>query len=168
MIGGSINANMISGNYSPVARKQEEVLFPTLRKLGIAFYAYSPIAGGFLTKTKQDIEEGKGRFNKESVGGLYSNLYAKPAMLEALAEWNDIAKEEGVSKAELAYRWVTFNSPLKQENGDAIIVGASSYEQLKDTLKYVKNGSLSDKAIKRIDDVWKKIEHEAPLDNYNQ
>jgi aflatoxin B1 aldehyde reductase len=43
-----------------VARKQEEVLFPTLRKLGIAFYAYSPIAGGFLTKTKKDIEDGKG------------------------------------------------------------------------------------------------------------
>ena len=32
------------GNYSPVARKQEEILFPTLRKLGMAFYAYSPMA----------------------------------------------------------------------------------------------------------------------------
>ena len=161
-------ADEITGNYSPVARKQEELLFPTLRKLGMAFYAYSPIAGGFLTKTKQDIQEGKGRFDPAMLGGLYSNLYAKPALLEALGEWGDIANDEGIPKAELAYRWVTFNSPLKHENGDAIIVGASSFQQIKETLGYVKKGPLSENAVKRIDEVWQKIEHEAPLDNYNK
>jgi aflatoxin B1 aldehyde reductase len=54
------------GNYSPVARRQETELFPTLRKLGIAFYAYSPLAGGFLTKTVEQIKDGAGRFNVRS------------------------------------------------------------------------------------------------------
>ncbi|RQM07799.1 hypothetical protein DH86_00000671, partial [Scytalidium sp. 3C] len=38
-------------NYSAVARRQEAEIFPILDKYKIAFYAYSPLAGGFLTKT---------------------------------------------------------------------------------------------------------------------
>lgn len=166
--GLSICTDQRTGNYNPVARKQEEELFPLLRKLGMSFYAYSPIAGGFLTKTKQDIEDGKGRFDKSSpLGALYHGLYAKPSMLEALSEWEEVAKEEGVPRAELAYRWVTYHSPLSAEHGDAIIVGASNFEQLKQTLASCNKGPLSEKAVKKIDEVWKKIEHEAPLDNYN-
>lgn len=62
------------GNYSAVARRQEEVLFPTLRKLGMSFYAYSPLAGGFLSKSKEQIQDGAGRFNTE---GALSSLYTK-------------------------------------------------------------------------------------------
>ena len=145
------------------------MLFPILRKLRIAFYAYSPIAGGFLTKTKEDIQQGKGRFDSSSpLGQMYSGMYGKPSLLEALGKWEEIAKEEGVPRAELAYRWVAYHSPLKKENGDAIIVGASSFEQLKETLASVNAGPLSDNAVKKIDEVWKTIDHEAPLDNYHR
>jgi aflatoxin B1 aldehyde reductase len=58
------------GNYSPVARKQESLIFPTIRRLGMSYYAYSPLAGGFLTKTKEQISEGQGRFCSK-LGGLY-------------------------------------------------------------------------------------------------
>ncbi|KAK4545791.1 hypothetical protein LTR36_002745 [Oleoguttula mirabilis] len=157
------------GNYSAVARKQEELLFPTLRKLGMSFYAYSPIAGGFLTKTKQDVLDGKGRFDASTpIGKMYSDMYSKPAYLEALAQWEQIAKDEGMSRAELAYRWVKYNSPLKPEHGDAIIIGASSAKQLEETLGSINKGPLSDKAAKAIDGVWETIQHEAPLDNYHK
>nr|POF12839.1 oxidoreductase siro [Quercus suber] len=140
--------SVYQGNYNPVARKQEEVLFPTLRKLGMSFYAYTPLAGGFLTKTKQDVEEGKGRFDKTShVGKIYRGLYARPAYLAALEKWEAVANEEGVTRAELAYRWVTYNSALKPENGDGIIIGASSDEQLKETLEKLEHGPLSEKAL---------------------
>lgn len=66
---GYVLPTVYQGNYSPVARLQETLLFPTLRKLGIAFYAYSPLAGGFLTKTAEDIKQGKGRFNDNFIGG---------------------------------------------------------------------------------------------------
>lgn len=161
--------SVYQGNYSAVARKQEEVLFPTLRKLGMAFYAYSPIAGGFLTKTKQDIQDGKGRFDTSTpIGAMYAGMYSKPAYLEALEQWEQIAKDEGTTRADLAYRWVKYNSPLSNEHGDAIIIGASSLDQLKQTLDSINKGPLSENAVKRIDGVWKTIEHEAPLDNYHK
>lgn len=167
---GYILPSVYQGNYSAVARKQEELLFPTLRKLGISFYAYSPMAGGFLAKTKQQLlEGGEGRWEKGTVlGDMYRRLYNKPALLETLDEWESIAKEEGVSKAALAYRWVKYNSALKPEHGDAIIIGASKVGQLKETLTDINAGPLSDQAVRRIDEIWKTIEHEAPLDNYHQ
>lgn len=80
----------------------------------MSFYAYSPIAGGFLTKSKEDIESGKGRFDTSSpIGQMYKGMYGKASLLEALGQWESIAKDEGISRAELAYRWVAYNSPLK-------------------------------------------------------
>ncbi|KAI8246917.1 hypothetical protein K4K57_006205 [Colletotrichum sp. SAR 10_99] len=55
---GFVLPTVYQGNYSAVARKPEADLFPVLRKLGISFVAYSPIAGGFLTKTREQIESG--------------------------------------------------------------------------------------------------------------
>lgn len=156
------------GNYSPVARKQEEVLFPPLRNLGIGFYAYSPLAGGFLTKTPHGIKEGAGRFDTNNpIGKMYAGLYNRPSYLEALGEWKAIAEEVGCDSAELAYRWVSYNSPLNNENGDGIIVGASSLQQLEKTLQGIEHGPLPETAVKKIDGVWDKIKHEAPLDNFN-
>lgn len=164
---GYVLPTVYQGNYNAVARKQETLLFPTLRKLGISFYAYSPLAGGFLTKTREQIKEGAGRFNTSGDPGMYTPMYSRPSLLEALAEWQNIAKEEGCTPADLAYRWVKYNSPLKPEQGDAIIIGASSADQLRQTLGSINGGPLSDKAVKSIDEMWKKIEHEAPLDNYH-
>lgn len=166
---GYVLPSVYQGNYSAVARKQETVLFPILRKLGIAFYAYSPLAGGFLTKSKEQIEEGAGRFNNpdNAISSMYSTMYAKPAYIKALEQWEAIAKEENVSRAELAYRWVRYSSPLTAAQGDAIIIGASRVEQLQDTLGWINNGPISEVAVKKIDELWETIKHEAPLDNYN-
>jgi aflatoxin B1 aldehyde reductase len=161
--------SVYQGNYSAVARLQETVLFPVLRKLNIAFYAYSPIAGGFLTKTKQDFLDGKGRFNaSHSVGSMYRELYGKDSYLEALGKWEALATDAGLERAEVAYRWVAWNSPLKKEFGDAIIIGASNLSQLEKTLGWLKKGPLDEKTASAIDDVWKTIEHDAPLDNYHR
>ena len=61
-----------------------------------------------------------------------------------------------------------YNSPLKPENGDAIIVGASRLEQIKETLRATNAGPLKLESAKRIDEMWQKIEHEAPLDNFHR
>lgn len=165
---GYVKPTVYQGNYSPVARRQEEVLFPTLRTLGIAFYAYSPLAGGFLTKTKQQVLDGAGRFDKNiPIGKMYSSMYGRPAYFDALEQWESIANEAGCSRADLAYRWVKYNSPLKSEQGDAIIVGASSLDQLKQTLQGLSAGPLPDEIVKKIDGVWETIKHEAPLDNFH-
>ncbi|MBO1764923.1 aldo/keto reductase, partial [Escherichia coli] len=153
------------GNYNPVARHVETQLLPTLRKLGVHFYAYSPIAGGFLTKTPADINAGAGRFNASTLGGLYDKLYNTEPMRKALVKWNEIAEKEGVSRAEVAYRWVAYHSAL-QGDEDGIIFGASSIEQAEQTLQGFKNGKLSDEAVKGIQEIWESVESVAPFDNY--
>lgn len=153
------------GNYNPLGRRQETELLPTLRRLGISFYAYSPIAGGFLAKTKQQILEGAGRFTE---GSFYSKLYANPKLIEALNAWNDIAQDAGTSPAELAYRWVAFNSALKAEHGDGIIVGASSIPQLKQSVEWLGSGPLDAATTSKIDAFWEQVKDVAILDNFNK
>jgi aflatoxin B1 aldehyde reductase len=81
--------------------------------LNIAFYAYSPIAGGFLTETRPYVENGEGRFQKERFFGGYGKLHISTSYLEALDKWGHIASEEGVIKAALAYRWVNYPQLLE-------------------------------------------------------
>jgi len=165
---GFVAPTVYQGNYSPVARRQDTELFPVLRRHGIAFYAYSPLAGGFLTKTKEDIEsKSKGRFTDSGAGPMYMALYNKPTYLQALATWNEIAQKHDVGKAEMAYRWVAFNSPLRNQYGDAIIIGASRIEQLKESLAWFQKGPLPDSAAQGIEKVWESVKDEAGLDNFN-
>ncbi|VUC25767.1 unnamed protein product [Clonostachys rosea] len=165
---GFIVPTVYQGNYSAIARRQEEELFPTLRKHGISFNAYSPLAGGFLTKTVKDIEEGVGRFDRDTpLGDLYSTLYNKPTFLAALKKWEDISAKSGVPKAELAYRWVSYHSSLKPDLGDGIIIGARNVDQLRKTLTGLKRGPLPGEVVKEINGVWDTIKEEAGLDNFN-
>jgi aryl-alcohol dehydrogenase-like predicted oxidoreductase len=63
---------------------------------------------------------------------------------------------------------VKYNSPLKEEHGDALIFGARDMRQLKETLDTIKKGPLSQRAAQRIDELWATIMHEAPLDNIHR
>jgi aflatoxin B1 aldehyde reductase len=170
--GGWVLPSVYQGNYSPVARLPEETLFPVLRELKLSFYAYSPLAGGLLTKTKEDLIAGKdvGRFtldgSRAMVTDMYRTLYLKPTYLDALSEWADAAEKQGTSKADLAYRWVSYHSPLQPEQGDAIIFGSGKPEQIEQTVAGLRSGPLKPEVVKMIDEVWDKIKHEAPVDNY--
>jgi aflatoxin B1 aldehyde reductase len=59
---------VFQGNYNAVSRHIETSLFPVLRKLGITFYAYSPIAGGFLVKDADQVraKSASGRFGSDA------------------------------------------------------------------------------------------------------
>jgi aflatoxin B1 aldehyde reductase len=167
---GSVVPSVFQGNYNAVSRHIESDLFPLLRKLKISFYAYSPIAGGFLVKSSAQlrVKDDQGRFGPNArTGNMYSSMYGKESLYAALDEWEHIANDAGISKAALAYRWIAYHSALKQEYGDGVIVGASKVEQLEETLKVIEDGPLDPKTAERANQIWKKVEHEAPLDNYH-
>ncbi|KAJ1534481.1 Aflatoxin B1 aldehyde reductase member 2 [Cladochytrium tenue] len=169
---GYVLPTVYQGNYNAVARGQEPELFPVLRKHGITFYAYSPLAGGFLTKSKAQFEagaKGAGRFVEGGgyVNDLYRELYLKPKLLDALDSWAAISQDAGVSRAELAYRWVRYHSALRAELGDAVIIGASTLDQLRETLVGLDKGPLPADIVRRIESVWEDVKDEASLDNFN-
>ena len=122
---GYVLPTVFQGHYNAVARHYETALFPLLRELNIAFYAYSPLAGGFLVKDAKtlDTDGGQGRWNPSNLVGKVDNkVDMKPLLLEALSEWEAIANEARVSKSALAYRWAMYHSKLSAEHGDGIIV----------------------------------------------
>ena len=122
---GYVLPTVYEGNYNPLARHYDTTLLPLLRELDIAFYAYSPLAGGFLVKDAQTLKTGsaQGRWDpKTPLGEVYNSIYTRPSLLEALSEWEAIANEARVTKAALAYRWVMYNSKLSAEHRDGIIV----------------------------------------------
>ncbi|KAK4442839.1 putative oxidoreductase [Podospora aff. communis PSN243] len=162
--------SVYQGNYNAVARRAEDEIFPTLRKHKIAFYAYSPIAGGFLSKSQDQLLHGSGEDRGRFGGGdflaqLYNALYNRPSFLAALDEWERIAENEGVSRAELAYRWVVWHSKLDGKLGDAVIIGARNEQQLGETMAGFKKGPLSADAVERIEGIWESVKADAPLDN---
>ncbi|KUI53343.1 Aflatoxin B1 aldehyde reductase member 3 [Cytospora mali] len=156
------------GNYNAVARRAETDLFPILRDNNISFYAYSPIAGGFLAKTPEGLRKGgKGRWDPESfVGKIYRSLYAdKPATMAALGKWHEVADAEGISALEMAYRWVVHNSILDESKGDAVVIGPRSPAQLRGAMEAIRKGPLSAECQGKIDAIWKIVENGSFLDN---
>lgn len=160
--------SVYEGNYNAVGRRVETELFPILRKYKIAFYAYSPVAGGFLTKTPEDVANAKGRFDPKIIfGKMMNTLYNKPSMLEFLTHFGKLAAQEGISQAELAYRWIVYHSHLDGELGDGIIVGSRFGDHLTATIEGLKKGPLSEVVAERMDELWKGVEKDSILDNWN-
>lgn len=163
---GYVVPSVYQGQYNPVARHLETTLFPTLRRLNMSFYAYSPLAGGFLTKTPADIDAGAGRFNTETLNGVYKAMYDKPRLRDSLLLWNEVAEKEGVAKAELAYRWVAYHSVLDESKGDAVIFGASKLAQVEPTIGSLRKGPLSEEAREAIERIWESVKEDAPGNDY--
>ncbi|KAM0481081.1 hypothetical protein ACHAPX_003974 [Trichoderma viride] len=163
---GYVLPSVYQCSYSIASRHNEADLFPTLRKLGFSIQAYSPMAGGFLAKTPEYIEQGQGNWNPNTPTGKFQrDLFYKPSYMKMLAEFGALSEKSGISRAGLAYRWVRHHSILKKETGDEMIIGASTSEQLADTMKELKDGPLELWIDQRMEELWEMIKHEASVDN---
>ena len=146
------------GVYNALHRAVEPELFPCLRHYGIAFYAYNPLAGGMLTdRYRRDlttIEKGS-RFDPDRQQGTqYRGRYWKDGYFDALDAVRPVAKKLGISTAEAALRWMNHHSKMEDKYGDAIIIGASSAQQLEDNLANFEKGHLPDEMLKAFDEGW--------------
>ncbi|RFU81570.1 aflatoxin b1 aldehyde reductase member 3 [Trichoderma arundinaceum] len=163
---GYVLPTVYQGSYSLVARHHETGLYLTLRKLGISIEAYSPMAAGFLAKTPEFIEQGKGNWDPNTfLGKFYRELFYKPAYMKLLGEFGTLSEKSGISRVGLAYRWVRHHSFLKSEKGDEMIVGVSSPDHLTNTLDELEGGPLEPWIIQRIEELWDLVKDEEPVDN---
>lgn len=134
----------------------------------MAIQAYSPMAGGFLSRTSDElINPAKGgKWDPDSlVGQFYRFLFFKPSYLKFLEAWGRLVEESGVSRVGLAYRWTMYHSLLKGELGDEIIVGAGSAKQFEETVTEIEKGPLEKWVAQRIDTLWEMVKDEAEVDN---
>jgi aflatoxin B1 aldehyde reductase len=108
-----VKPTVYQGMYNALTRAVEVELFPCLRKFGIRFYAYNPLAGGMLTGKHADIgaEATSTRFDKSNE--MYRSRYWKPAMFESLQTIKAACDACGVSMAAASLRWLVHHSALR-------------------------------------------------------
>lgn len=139
----------------------EPELFPCLRKYGISFYEFNPLAGGYLTdRYHREVKEHEAgsRFDpNKSQGANYRRRYWQDEYFDALDILRAAAKKHSLSEAECALRWIEHHSLLSREHGDAIIIGASSAKQLDENLANFEKGPLPQEILDAFDEGWAKV-----------
>jgi aryl-alcohol dehydrogenase-like predicted oxidoreductase len=93
----------LQSEYSLWSREPEDGVLATCRRLGIGFVAYSPLGRGFLTDEAATRRDAEGDFRSRQprfTGDALEHNLALVNNLEA------IAREKGVTVAQLALAWV--------------------------------------------------------------
>ncbi len=118
--------------YSLIEREIEREFIPMCIAEGIGIIPWSPLGGGFLTgKYKRESQPEEARLTNQRTGG-FENTWEKRAtdrnwaILDCVSE---IARQRGVSNAQVALAWVH-----QQPGVTAPIIGARNLEQLEDNL----------------------------------
>lgn len=117
----------IQSEYSLWSREPEQEIFDVCKELGITFVSYSPLGRGFLTgaiKSRADFEPGDFRLNNPR--------FTEEAMAENIqfvTILDQLAKEKGVSKAQIALAWI-----LSQNDEITAIPGTRKIHRLEENL----------------------------------
>ncbi len=158
---GWIRPSVYQGMYSAITRAVEDELFPCLRRLGMSFYAYNPLAGGLLTGKHRRVDDdpAPGRFRDNP---LYPPRFWTPAHFAAVDHMRAACTAEGVSMVEAALRWMRHHSLLDGTRGDALIVGASTLGQVRANLDALDAGPLSEELTGAFDEACALARPEAP------
>lgn len=144
--------------YNLVARRIEDTYAAFASSCGISSIVYNPLAGGLLTGKHQPGEpvEPGSRFTLEH----YRQRYWNDAQFAAVAALRGIASDAGLSLVELSFRWL-LSRPLV----DAVLVGASSLDQLRANLAACDASTLDADVAARCDEVWQTLRGAAPAYN---
>lgn len=131
--------------YTLAGRDLEREVIPVLKDQNLGLMVWSPLAGGLLS--------GKYKRNGENEGGRRVNFDFPPVnkdrVFDVVEALEPMAKEKGVSVAQLALAWL-----LHQSAVTTVIIGANTPEQLEDNLNSTKV-SFTPAELEQIDAVSK-------------
>ncbi|KAJ6546487.1 Aldo/keto reductase [Mycena vulgaris] len=155
---GYIQPTAYQGIYNAIHRAVEPELFPCLRKFGISFYEFNPLAGGFFTgrySSPDDEPETGSRFDpNRNQGKNYRNRYWNEPYFKALEAIRPIVEKNNLTMAEVALRWISHHSMMSREHGDSVLIGASSLDHIEQNLTDLEKGPLPEEVLKVLDEAW--------------
>lgn len=129
-----LNIQLISNQpqYNMLWRVIEPEVVPTCEELGIGQIVWSPIAQGVLTGKYRAGEQAPAgsRATDEKGGADMIGRLLDDEVLTRVAKLEPIAKDAGLSMAQLAVAWT-----LQNPNVSAAIIGASRPEQVTENVK---------------------------------
>ncbi|KAK6072590.1 aldo keto reductase [Seiridium cupressi] len=156
---GFVKPGVYQGHYNAIVRRGEKELFPLLRKHNIAFFAYSPAAGGLFSGNADTAS----RWSKDNdVGKLYSTVYGQPPVRASVATVRNAAEKYGINGHAAALRWTAFHSILDGKYGDGMIFAVSKMEQLHKTLDALEAGPLPTELAEAITAIYATVEGAEP------
>ncbi len=126
--------------YSLWRREAETELLPTLRNLGIALVAWSPLGAGFLAGPPKALDEGDFRNNNPRFAG--DNLATNR---DRFAPLIGLAEELGISPAQLALAW------LLHQGEDVVPIPGTRWLERIDENAQAATVHLSQEILERID-----------------
>ena len=148
---GYVLPTVYQGGYNPLMRSADDLLFPTLRKLGISFYAFSPLAGGWFTRTVEQLRNPAPE-NRMAAFPVFKEIYVSEKSLKWLEDLTRVCQENGTNTKEGVLRWFMHHSILKEEDG--VILGASDEKQVDETLKACELGPLPEPVVDAFNNLW--------------
>ncbi|KAI9432602.1 aflatoxin B1-aldehyde reductase, partial [Lactarius indigo] len=160
-LNGYVAPTVYQGIYNFIDRVNEAELFPCLRRFGIRFAAFSPLAGGLLTDRITDpaLLETNFRFNTEKGIPWYRTRYARaPAVLQ---RFQPFLAAHGLTLCEVAVRWLVHHSQMRPDDL-GIIYGASKLPQLEESLADHAKGPLPAEVVAAVDNVWLELSPYVP------
>jgi len=130
-------------SYSMLNRWIEEDLLDAVGETGLGLIAFSPLAQGMLTnKYLKGIPAG----SRAAQGKSLDPSLLTDASLKHVRALDRMAKARGQSLAQMALAWA-----LRDERVTSVLVGASSVEQLDNSLDAVHNLAFSPEELAKID-----------------
>jgi aryl-alcohol dehydrogenase-like predicted oxidoreductase len=145
--------------YNMLWRVIEPQVVPASEREGLGQIVWSPIAQGVLTgkyKPGQPLPEGS-RATDEKGGADMVKRFLRQEVLEAVAKLEPLAKQAGLTLAQLAVAWV-----LQNPNVASAIVGASRPQQVHENVKAA-GVRLDADLLAKIDEVLEPVIVRDPL-----
>lgn len=134
---GAAGPAVLSNAFNLLCRTAETTVAEACHEEAVAFFAYSPLAMGLLAGHYRAIG---GRWVDHADRRMvrYRRRYAeaesrygpRPNVVRALARYQEVADECGLSLAEMSLRWV-LHRPLVS----GVVLGFSSLQQLRELLR---------------------------------
>jgi L-glyceraldehyde 3-phosphate reductase len=129
-------------SYSMFNRWVEDELLSTCADEGLGVIAFSALAQGLLTGKYLDGVPAGSRLGERKMSGSFLT----EETLEAIRALNGIAARRGQSLAQMSIAWV-----LRRPEVTSALIGASSVEQLDDSLDALDNLEFTDGELAEID-----------------
>lgn len=116
----------IQNVFNLINRQFENGLAETCHREQVGLLAYSPLAFGLLSGKYLDNPQAEGRMTQFS---NFGSRYLKPEVPAAIAAYVQLARDHGLSPAQMALAWVSSRWYVASN-----IIGATTMDQLKENI----------------------------------
>jgi aryl-alcohol dehydrogenase-like predicted oxidoreductase len=117
----------MQNHYNLIYREEEREMLPLCREEGIGVIPWSPLARGFVMGNRR--REDHGDTVRAKTDTYAQGLYYQQSDFDVVDRITEVAKQRGISNAQVALAWV-----LQQPGVTAPIVGASKMHHLDDAV----------------------------------